>query len=236
MTINELFLKYEYSIEKKLDTFEKYVSRQSMSRFMARFELFKKIKNIRGNIVECGVHHGGGLMTWAKLSTILEPYAIYRHIIGFDTFEGFPAFHEKDKSDWKNNNLKKGGLKTSYDVYSELQELIALYDGNRYLNKLPKIELVKGNAIDTIPVYAEKNPQMVISLLYLDFDLYEPTKVALEYFLPKVPKGGIVVFDEMNNKLWPGETTAVLEKFGNFNKLKIEQFDYEPKLSYMVMD
>jgi len=55
-----LFLKYPGSIEDKLDNFEKYVRRQPLARFLARYELFKKIIPVKGSIVECGVHLGGG--------------------------------------------------------------------------------------------------------------------------------------------------------------------------------
>ena len=79
----------------KLDNFERYIRRQQLARFMARYDLFKKIINIKGLIIECGVNHGGGLLAWGKMSAALEPYALHRKVIGFDTFEGFPNIHEK---------------------------------------------------------------------------------------------------------------------------------------------
>ncbi|BBE30158.1 hypothetical protein OSSY52_02990 [Tepiditoga spiralis] len=237
MTLDDLFFKYKANITKKFDNFPKYTRRQTLARFLARYELFKKIQNVKGNIVECGVYHGGGVMSWAKFSTIFEPYALYRKVIGFDTFEGFPSIHENDKvrEDIKNKNLKPKGLKPNYDVYEEMNELMELYNMNRYLSNFPKVELIKGDAIKTIPEYVENNKHLVISLLYLDFDLYEPTKIALEYLFPRVVKGGIVVFDETNNNLWPGETVAIMEKFGSFNNLKVQKFDFEPKLSYVIL-
>ena len=48
-------------------------------------------------------------------------------------------------------------------------------------------------------------------MLYLDFDIYEPTLTALENFLPRMPKGSVIAFDELNNPDWPGETMAFLE-------------------------
>ena len=50
------------NLVKKFDDFEKYTRRQIISRFLARYELFKMTKNIKGSIIECGVHYGGGLM------------------------------------------------------------------------------------------------------------------------------------------------------------------------------
>jgi hypothetical protein len=70
-----------------------------------------------------------------------------------------------------------------------------------------------------------------VSLLHLDFDIYAPTKAAIEHFVPRMPKGGIIVFDELNNKSWPGETVAVLESL-NINQLEIKRFPFEPHVSY----
>ena len=61
---------------------------------------------------------------------------------------------------------------------------------------------------------------MLVSLLYLDLDIYEPTKVALKEFLPRMSKGSIIAFDELNYRSFPGETIAMLEELGNKYKLK----------------
>lgn len=236
MQIDELFLNNGASIQKNIDNFEKYVRRQVMARFLVRYELFKKIKEVKGNIVECGVYHGGGIFAWAKLSTILEPYALYRKIIGFDTFEGFPTISNEDISNEKNKNLRLNGMNPKFDVYQDLLNCEKLYDENRFLNNFSKIELIKGNAIKTIPEYVKNNNHLTISMLFLDFDLYEPTKIALEYLYPKVVKGGIVVFDEINNPIWPGESQAIYEYFNNFNDLRIKKFDFEPKMSYIIKE
>lgn len=233
--MNELFLKYDCNLETKLNNFEKYVKRQALARFLARYEIFKLIKNVKGSIVECGVHHGGGVMAWAKLSSDLEPYAIHRKIIGFDTFEGFPDIAVEDKSSYENESLKKKGFCTQYNAYDELLEIIEDYDENRFLNQFNKIELVKGDAIKTIPEYVNANKHLIVSLLFLDFDLYEPTKVALETLLPRMPKGAIIAFDEINNQYWPGETMALLEKFSRLNYLEIKKFEFDPNIAYIQL-
>ena len=113
--------------------------------------------------------------------------------------------------------------------------LVILFDENRYLNKDYKTELVAGDAVDTIPSYVKKNTHLVISLLFLDFDLYQPTKIALEYFLPRMPKGGMIVFDEVNNRFWPGETVALLEQFKSLNNLQIQKFSFDHNISYVTI-
>lgn len=217
--------------------FEKYASRQSMARLIARYELFKLQSSIKGSIVECGVHHGSGLMAWAKLSAALEPYALDRRIIGFDTFDGFAEVSEEDRSSSesnKNEDIKVGGFSTGYDVYTELTELISEFDENRFLNQFQKVFMVKGDATKTIPQYIDENPHLLISLLFLDFDLYEPTKVALEKFLPRMPKGAILAFDEINNPWWPGETQAMLESL-DLRNYQINRFPFDPNISYIIL-
>jgi len=215
----------------KLKNFSKYVRRQVIARFFAQYEIFKKQITVKGSVIECGIHHGGGIMSWAKISSILEPYNYHRKIIGFDTFSGFPSVSEIDKV---NPNAKKGMFSEEYDIYNELTDVIKEYDNNRFINHIAKVELIKGDAIITIPNYINKNKHLIVSLLFLDFDLYEPTIVAIEQFLPRMPKGSIIAFDEVNNEHWPGETLALLEKF-DLNKYKLECFEFEPNISFIQL-
>ena len=121
------------------------------------------------------------------------------------------------------------------DVYDELLELVKVHDSNRLLNHIDKVHLVKGDASKTIPAFVESHPHLVVSLLFLDFDLYEPTCAALEHFLPRMPRGAIVAFDELDNPLWPGETRAVIDKLG-MNRLPIERLDFDPYIGFAVVE
>jgi len=217
------------NIVEKFKNFTKYVPRQDLTRFLVRYEIFKKILNLSGSIVECGILHGTGLMTFAHLSSIFEHLNHERKIIGFDTFEGFP--NESSVHDNK-DYAKKGEF--AINSYADLIECIKLYDTNRFLNHLPKVEIVKGDILETVPKYLEKNPHIVVSLLYLDVDLYEPTKVCLDHFVPHMPKGSVIVFDEINDKNWPGETKALLKTIGIRN-LRLQRFTFDTKVSYAVL-
>ena len=57
----------------------------------------------------------------------------------------------------------------------------------------------------------------MISLAYIDFDLYEPCKIALEFIAKRIAVGGAIIFDEAISGLWPGETTAMFEFIEKFN-------------------
>jgi len=211
--------------EELSDNFPLFITRQELVRYLVRYELFKKILNVKGSIVECGVYKGASLMFFAKLSAAFEPYAHYREIIGFDTFAGFPSVDNKDGSFAYVNLMSDVNLEI-------LEKSIELYDRNRPIGHIPKIKLVKGDATKTIPRYFSANPSTIVALLYLDFDIYEPTKVALEVILSRMPKGAIIVFDELNESRWSGETVALLETL-NINKYELKKFPEEPHISYI---
>ena len=80
----------------------------------------------------------------------------------------------------------------------------------------------------------DKNKQQTVRILHLGMNLYKPTYNCLKYFLPRMAKGSIIAFNELNNEDWPGETKALLEKF-NLKKVKIDCFSYEPNISYIVI-
>jgi hypothetical protein len=225
------FLESKSPIEKKLENFPKYCRRQTLSKFMVRHELFKMQCHVKGSIVECGVHEGGGLMTWANLSAIIEPHNYSRKIIGFDTFSGFPSSTKKDLKKFS----QKGKFKENYNTYEDIRKCVEIYDSNRSLNHVEKVTLVKGNAEKTIPNFIKMNKHFIASLIWLDFDIYKPTFIALKHLLPRVAKGSIIAFDELNNPMWPGETLAALEN--NILTLgKLKCFNYEPNISYIVVE
>lgn len=230
--VEQVFLESAGSFAERLDAFPKFASRQAIAKFLARYEIFNQILEINGSIIECGVLHGGGLFTWAKLSSILEPTNHTRRVIGFDTFAGFLEIAEEDRKGTSKHNYKGALLGSGRD---EVERAIDLYDLNRPISHIPKVELVEGDLCKTGSKYVEENPHLVVSLLYLDVDLYEPTKAALETFLPRMPKGGIVVFDQLNAEIFPGETQAVDEVIGLSN-IKIERFPFDSYVSYWVRD
>ncbi len=170
-------------------------------------------------------------MAWANFSTILEPRNLTRRIYGFDSFDGFPAVGPEDRGEIR--AARPGDLRA--DCLDELTQLIAAYDLNRPLGHVPKVELIPGDAVATIPAMIERKPHLVVSLLFLDFDLYEPTKVALRHFVPRMPRGAIIAFDELDNPAWPGETLAALEVIG-LRKLRLERLDFDPYIGFAVID
>ncbi len=217
-------LQGEYAKAYIADNFAKYSHWLELSRFLARYELFKLVANVKGSICECGLKSGAGFMQWCQLTRMLDPIGVNRAIIGFDTFEGFPSVTDKDGSFPKVGDL-------SDTTVEELTCCIKLHFGFAVPDN---IVTIKGDFMETGDVFVKDNPHCILALLFLDFDLYEPTKKAIELFLPRMPKGAIIAFDEINNRRFPGETLAVLETIGIKN-LELKTFPFNPDVCYHIL-
>lgn len=228
--IARIFGESRDNLEVRLENFPRYARRKSVTRFVTLYELFKLVLPVKGSVVECGVWHGFSLLTWAKLSAVLEPANLTRRVYGFDSFAGFPEVGPKDRN--PHETPQQGGLRAESDA--ELHQLIEAFDRDRFLGHIDKVHLIKGDVRETIPAFVQANPHVVVSLLFLDLDLYEATRIALEHFLPRMPKGAIVAFDELDNPIWPGETLAVVETMG-LNRLALRRFEWDPYIGYATI-
>ena len=231
--LNEYYASSPGTHVDKLRAFPKFVPVAELGRFLAKSRIFDRVLGVPGSIVECGVFSGGGLMTWATLSAILEPLNHVRRVIGFDTFSGFVSTGPKDAAPSANAHAAAGGL--AADAAEDIARSAEIFDVYRPLGHIPKIELVKGDAMQTIPEYVERNPHLVVSLLYVDFDLYEPTRRALETFVPRMPRGAVLAFDQLNHGAWPGETSALLDTRG-MRSLKLERFTFQPQIAFAALE
>jgi hypothetical protein len=226
-----VYNKSQDPIEDRIANFPKYARRQQLKRFIAMYELFKIIQPVKGSVVECGVFRGFGVMSWYKLSAMLEPENLTRRIYGFDTFEGFPKLASQDVSNETDTFI--GDLYA--DSEQEINDLAEIFDEDRFLGHIPKLELIRGDISVTLPKFVEDHPHLIVSLLFIDCDLYEPTKAALEAIVPRMPKGSVIAFDELDNPQWPGETLAMLETVG-VNNLRLQRFEWDPYISYAILD
>jgi hypothetical protein len=229
-SIERIFAACPDPVEIKLENFPKYVRRQHLKRFLAMYEIFKLALPVKGSVVECGVFKGFGVMSWAKLSAMLEPENLTRRIYAFDTFSGFPSVSEKDANPVASPH--EGALYA--DSYDELQALIAEYDRDRFLGHIDKVELIRGDVVETVPRFLDAHPHLVVSLLFLDLDLYEPTRVALRHFLPRMPRDAVLAFDQLDNPMWPGETLALLEEIGL--RIRLRRLEWDPYLAFAVLE
>jgi len=207
-----------------------FLNRHTLSRILFMHELYKKILEVHGVIIEFGVRWGQNLSLFTSFRGMYEPFNYNRKIIGFDTFEGFTKLDEKD------GNIVGGGDYSVIPGYEKLLEEILNYheSENPILHK-KKFEIIKGDAVKTFPKYIKDNPETIIAMAYFDFDIYQPTKTCLELTLKRVTKGSVLAFDELNTPEFPGETLALLEVVG-LNKYAIKRSALNPLCSYMVIE
>jgi hypothetical protein len=209
-----------------------FLDSKSLSRILFMDFLYRKIIDVQGVVMEFGTRWGQNLALFSALRGIYEPFNRHRKIIGFDTFAGFPYIAPQDGT---SNMMKPGQLAVGegYDQY--LSELLLIHEGLNPLGHIKKFDLRKGDATEELPCYLEKAPETIIALAYFDFDLYEPTRKCLEIVRPRLTKGSVVGFDELNDPDSPGETLALMEIFG-LNQVRIKRFSYAARVSYFVVE
>jgi len=205
-----------------------YLNRQNLSRILYMHDLYQKIINIHGVIMEFGVRWGQNLALLESFRGIHEPYNYNRKIIGFDTFDGFPEVSEKD-----GNKVNKGDYSVSSNYENHLQEVLSYHESLNPIPQKKKSVLIKGDATITIDQYLKDNPETIIAFAYFDFDIYLPTKKCLEAIKPHLCKGAIVAFDELNFHEFPGETAAFNEVLG-INNYTIQRSPLNPLCSYII--
>ena len=202
--------------------------RQSISRILYYNNLYKKILNVPGVICEFGVRWGTTLAQLTAFRGIYEPYNHCRKIYGFDTFEGFSAIDEKDGgySELGDYSVKPGHIEI-------LEEILTIHEADSPLSHIKKFDLIKGDASLTVRSWLEANPHAIVAMAIFDMDVYRPTRDVLKLILPRLTKGSLLVFDEINNQAHPGEIRAVDEVLG-LNNIRLINYPDQPASAWAI--
>ncbi len=195
----KIFENYKKTFSKQflLQNSNLFIGDQSLYKLLINFELIKKIKDVKGDIIEFGVWNGNNLLLIKK---ILDYFKLKKKLYGYDHFKGMP----KEAKDYKRNNFSGDKKLIKYIIkFFGLKKILLIDDD--ILNLKKHLKSFKK-----------------LSLIYIDCDIYETTKEILEKLSKKLSKGGIIVFDEGNQKKNVGETLA-MRKFYNKNKNKYKR-------------
>ena len=222
--LERLFKSTELSTFELFRNFPIATPRFNIARFIAHYEIFKKIIDVPGVIIDLGVFQGSSTFTWAKLCEIFCPTDIRKTVVGFDTFSGFSKINIEDGPEDPAQDVVPGGYFGGSSVEADLMVAQEAMNYDRHLRHKNRIEFIKGDVCETIPKYStEKGEGLKIALLNLDLDLYEPTRIALDYFVPRMTRGGIIIVDEYAVDTFGGETKAVdeyfMKKFGKHPRI-----------------
>jgi hypothetical protein len=166
-------------------------------------------EGLPGDFAECGVWRGGSIMAMAIQLTELG--VTDRRIWLYDTFAGMTAPTDKDV---------EAGTGTSA---TEMLRMTEVGDGNNVWcvagradveanvrttgYPMEQFTFVEGDVAVTL---REQVPDE-ISLLRLDTDWYESTRIGLEVLFPRLVVGGVCILDDYGH--WQGARTAVDEYF-----------------------
>ncbi len=194
-----------------------------IGKMLAQYELYKMVHEIPGVIVECGVLKGCSFIRFASFRDLFG-HAFSRKLIGFDTFGTFPETHfEADKTMRQRHEEMCGESISKQQLLGVLQ--------HKGLDK--NVELIEGDITETLPKYLAGHYELKLSLLNMDVDIYEPSKLILESLFPRIVKGGVLILDDYG--VFPGETKAADEYFKNKN-IKIQKFPFCMTPSYVIKE
>ena len=228
-TVNSISKKFGYRLIKieKNDWSEEFVgitkseksildvcSKYSMTGYERMYFLIKAIEHIKydkidGDFVECGVWKGGNLILFEKM---MEKLKIKRKIYAYDTFEGMPEpgkfdyTYKKESAKKIINSLRQKKADPKKNIVlaeCSLEKVKQNYNKNTKLNK--NLTCVKGQVEKTLKI--KKNLPKKISILRIDTDWYESTKVELEILFPLLSKNGFLIIDDYG--YWSGAKKAV---------------------------
>ncbi len=195
-----------------------------MSKLLAQYELFKRVMEVPGAIVECGVFKGSSLARFAMFRELLaNPFS--KKLIAFDTFDRFPETSFQPDQEARDRFIRNGGAESIGK--GQMEQVLRHKGCSRH------VDLVAGDICHTVPKYFEGKPGLKISLINLDTDIYEPAVTILETLFPRLSQGGILIVDDYG--VFPGETRAVDDYFRDRPE-KIRKFPFCMTPCYIVKE
>lgn len=193
----------------------------NLGQLTAHYELYKRVGMVDGSIVNCGclsVEHFTGLVV---LNHTLDVANTKKQIV----FEK----HQKNLF-YDHTQLPGGGL------FYKTEKIP--FDNGLVKNRLNEsgikadIEFVTGYVSDAIPQYLIENPELKIAFLSIHLNDYEGTMTALQFFYPRLVKGGVLVFDNYGNN--DDDFNAIKDYFA-FEKVEIQHFSFKKGPYFVVV-
>ena len=199
----ESFYKYLTFLEEKniavtdlLEHFTAYAGHMSLNRIFTLYELYKKVQNVAGHIAEVGVYKGAGTILFAKLVHIFESEALTQ-VHGFDWFEGTGQGGGNDTE-----LVPEGGYKSDKELLMNLIEKQKL----DHIIRINDFDVTK-----ELKNFFEKHKHLQFKMVFLDAGIYEVMQICIPAFWERLTPGGVMIFDQYNHELGPGETLSVRE-------------------------
>ena len=155
-------------------------------------------RGVQGDVAECGCWRGHSSYMIAKtLST--GGFNSTFHI--FDSFEG--GLSELGPEDINaRRTLTPEEVKLQKESFASSEEKV-----RRVLAPFPFVRLYSGWIPDRFPEVKDTKFRFV----HIDVDLYQPTVDSMNFFYPRLERGGVMAFDDYGMSQFPGTKQAVDE-------------------------
>lgn len=164
---------------------------------LARY--FLHALELDGARAECGVFQGFSAL-FACRSAALRAGGFDGagfHLV--DSFAGFPQPRAEDFIP-----IRSGGDTRSAPAFSAGDAAVSFEQVQAVFRDFPGVQFHRG----FIPQVLAQLPETCWAFVHVDVDLHEPTLASLEYFYPRMVKGGVILCDDYGSRLFPGARKA----------------------------
>jgi hypothetical protein len=142
-------------------------------------------EKLYGNVAEIGVYKGNSAFLLSKFAQFQDKTCYL-----FDTFEGFDS-----------RDLIGKDVNVTNDTFSDTSfEMVKKLIGEK------NTVYVKGYFPESLSQIEEIDD---LVLVHIDCDLEKPVHSALNYFYPRMIKGGFIILHDHSSLYWPGAQTAI---------------------------
>lgn len=162
----------------------------NLDRHYNMLQLLKLVGDVPGDTAECGVYRGASSWLIMRHLSAFGGEPRCHHI--FDSFEGISEPGEEDGNHWT-----KGELRCAEE---DVMVNLANFSDRCFYHK------------GWIPERFADVADKTFAFVHVDVDLGAPTKDSVEFFYPRLAKGGVLVCDDYGCTTCPGATLAI-DKF-----------------------
>lgn len=164
---------------------------------LARYFLYSL--DLEGARAECGVFQGFSALFACRAAALKAGRYGGEGLHLIDSFEGFPQPQPEDFIPIR------GGNETKYaPAFVAGDAAVSFEQVRSVFRAFPGVQFHRG----FIPEVLAQLPETSWAFVHIDVDLHDPTLASLDYFYPRMVKGGVIVCDDYGSKLFPGARKA----------------------------
>jgi len=205
-----------------------------LARIFGIRELYEKIVQLPGIIVDLGTWRGQTAVVCENLRAIFEPLHFNRRIVCFDTFVGYQGFSQQDKA----TTIHRDGTYGVGEDYSEfLKRLLILHEkSNAMGHNHGKHSVVKGDCRKTLPEFFRSRANEVVALAFLDLNSVEPTREAFKTVYERLVPGGVIAFWQLTRDVIAAEGMVYSSDILNQFRHTVRRSQFYPGLCYLTKE